>query len=109
MWVKSPCDAPGSLAAVGFVLKVRGRQGSGVLWLVGHLGIIGDCCVKYVLIVGGGSCGSGGGVWSLWIFMREWGGFYRVWLLVDVWSIMFQTGKMKNQDAEYYLQAWELI
>ncbi len=48
-------------------------------------------------------------MWSLYIFMQEWGGFYRMWLLVDVWSIMFQTDKMKNQGAEYYLQARELI
>ena len=39
----------------------------------------------------------------------EWVDFYRMWLKVDVWSIVFQTDKMENQGAEYYLQAWELI
>jgi hypothetical protein len=32
-----------------------------------------------------------------------------MWLVVDVRSIVFQTDKMKNQGAEYYLQARELI
>jgi len=41
--------------------------------------------------------------------MREWGGFYRMWLVVDMWSIVFQTDMMKNQGAEYDLQDWELI
>ena len=45
----------------------------------------------------------------MWIFMREWGGFYRMLLLVDMWSIVFQTYMMKNHDAEYYLQARKLI
>jgi len=40
--------------------------------------------------------------------MRELGGFYRMWLLVDVWSIMLKTDKMKDQGAEYYLQALSL-
>jgi len=30
-------------------------------------------------------------------------------LLVDVWSIVLQMDKMKNQGAEYYLHTWELI
>ena len=34
---------------------------------------------------------------------------YRMWLLVDVWSIMFQRDTMKNQGAEYYLLGRELI
>jgi hypothetical protein len=42
-------------------------------------------------------------------FVWELGGFYRMWFLVDVWSIVFQTDKMKNHDAEYYLQARVLI
>ena len=37
--------------------------------------------------------------------MVGWVDFYRIWLLVDVWSIMFQTDNMKIQGAEYYLQA----
>jgi len=28
-----------------------------------------------------------------------------MWLLVDVWGIVLQTDKMKDQGAEYYLQA----
>ena len=48
-------------------------------------------------------------VWSLLIFMREWGGFYRMWLLVDVWGIVLKTDKMKDQGAEYFLQSLELI
>jgi len=32
-----------------------------------------------------------------------------MWLLADVWSIVFQTDKMENQGAEYYLHARELI
>ena len=52
--------------------------------------------------------GSGEGLWSLYIFMQEWVGFYRMWLVVDVWSIVFQTYMMKNHDAEDYLQALDL-
>ena len=40
---------------------------------------------------------------------QESGVFWVMWLLVDVWSIMFQTDKMKNQGKEFYLQARQLI
>jgi len=39
----------------------------------------------------------------------EWVDFNKMWLLADVWSIVFQTDKMENQGAEYYLHARELI
>ena len=41
--------------------------------------------------------------------MVGWVDFYGMWFWVDVWSIMFQTDKMKNQGAGYCLQAQELI
>lgn len=31
------------------------------------------------------------------------------WLLVDIWWAVFQTDKMENQGAEYYLRVRELI
>jgi hypothetical protein len=31
------------------------------------------------------------------------------WLLVDIWWAVFQTDKMENQGAVYYLRARELI
>ena len=34
-------------------------------------------------------------------FVWEWGGFYRMWLLVDVWSIMFQSDKQRDVYAKY--------
>jgi len=43
------------------------------------------------------------GGWSVGIFRQRRVDFYRMWCIV------FQTDKMKNQGAEYYLQAWELI
>jgi len=48
-WVKVG-SAQVSLAAAGFVLKVRGGQGSGVLWVVGYVYVIGVWCGKWVLI-----------------------------------------------------------
>jgi len=32
----------------------------------------------------------------------------RMWLLVDVWGIVFQTDKMENQGVECYLQGREI-
>ena len=37
-----------------------------------------------------------------------WVDLCRMWLQVDMWSIMFQTDKMENQGAEYYLQSLAL-
>ena len=39
-----------SLAAAGFILKVKGGQGSGVLRVVGYVYVIGVWCVEWVFI-----------------------------------------------------------
>jgi len=48
-----------SLAAAGFVLKVRGGQGSGIFWVVGYVYVIGVWCGKWVLIIVGRKLGGG--------------------------------------------------